>query len=209
MPSLSEFPVSIRVSDEERDSGVLSDHHLYDVVEAFFNDGFVVLENAGRNDMIDNLNERNAPGYGEAHGGPLNNKVAKKGAKAGGNLSQVPPLEKGGSITSFTAARIVYLFMDNPKPGAEWLRPEIFANKHAAQLIYCILGPKPEIHFLCSNTLLNNNDRQRVHSDMRFEHPTHPLPLPSPPPRGLGKDCTCQDRQRVLGQSMEKMKATK
>ncbi len=28
---------------------------------------------------------------------PLNNKVAENGAAAGGNLSQVPPLEKGKS----------------------------------------------------------------------------------------------------------------
>lgn len=58
MPSFSEIPIVIRLSDEERDSGVMSDHHLYDAVEAFFDDGFVVLENAVRNDMIDNLNER-------------------------------------------------------------------------------------------------------------------------------------------------------
>ncbi|CAL5873496.1 uncharacterized protein PFLUO_LOCUS7775 [Penicillium psychrofluorescens] len=160
MPSFSEIPIVIRLSDEERDSGVMSDHHLYDAVEAFFDDGFVVLENAVRNDMIDNLNERMLQdteklmaGEGLSHFAPLNNKVAEKGAKAGGNLSQVPPLEK------------------------EWLHPEIFANKHAAQLISCILGPKPEVHFLRSNTLLNNNDRQRVHSDMRFEHPTHPFAI--------------------------------
>lgn len=59
----------------------------------------------------------------------------------------------------------------------EWLYPEIFANKHAARVISYILGPKPEIHFLRSNTLLNNDDRQRVHSDMRFEHPTHPFAI--------------------------------
>lgn len=31
---------------------------------------------------------------------PLNNKVAEKGAAAGGNLSQVPPLEKGKFTTT-------------------------------------------------------------------------------------------------------------
>lgn len=55
----------------------------------------------------------------------------------------------------------------------EWLAPEIFANKHAARLISYILGPQPEVHFLRSNTLLKNDDRQRVHSDLRFEHPAH------------------------------------
>ena len=58
MPSRTDAPVVIRLSDEERDSGVMSDHHLYDAVEAFFSDGFVVLENAVREDMIDALNDR-------------------------------------------------------------------------------------------------------------------------------------------------------
>lgn len=58
MPSVPDQPVVIRLSDEERDSGVLSDHNLYDSVKAFFRDGFVVLENAVHNDLIDKLNER-------------------------------------------------------------------------------------------------------------------------------------------------------
>lgn len=58
MPHAIDGPVIIRLSDEERDSGVTSDHHLYDAVEAYFKDGFVVLENAVRGDMIDSLNER-------------------------------------------------------------------------------------------------------------------------------------------------------
>ncbi|KAL1852833.1 hypothetical protein VTK73DRAFT_9125 [Phialemonium thermophilum] len=156
MPSLPDAPLVIRLSDEERDSGVLTDHHLYDAVDAFFNDGFIVLENAIRDDLIDSLNERMLEdtkkllaGEGLSHYAPLNGKVAEKGAAAGGNLSQVPPLEK------------------------KWMAPEIFANKHAARIISYILGPKPEVHFMRSNTLLQNDDRQGVHSDMRFEHPSH------------------------------------
>lgn len=58
MPSRTDGPIIIRLSDEERDSGIMSDHHLYDAVEAFFNDGFVVLENAVHDDMVDALNQR-------------------------------------------------------------------------------------------------------------------------------------------------------
>jgi hypothetical protein len=58
MPSLLDTPVIIRLSNEERDSGVMTDHHLYDAVKAFFSDGFVVLENAVPDDMVDNLNQR-------------------------------------------------------------------------------------------------------------------------------------------------------
>lgn len=58
MPSVTDAPIVIRLSDEERDSGSLSDHHLYDAVEAFFNDGFVVVENSVDLDKIDRLNQR-------------------------------------------------------------------------------------------------------------------------------------------------------
>ena len=58
MPSLPETPVVIQLTDDERDSGAMSDHKLYDAVDGFFNDGFVVLENAVRPDLIDRLNER-------------------------------------------------------------------------------------------------------------------------------------------------------
>lgn len=58
MPSRTDGPITIRLSGEERDSGIMSDHHLYDAVEAFFNDGFVVLENAVHDDMVDALNQR-------------------------------------------------------------------------------------------------------------------------------------------------------
>ncbi|GFZ50300.1 hypothetical protein JCM24511_08056 [Saitozyma sp. JCM 24511] len=159
MPSLPDGPIVITLTDYERDSA-LSDSKLYDAVEAFFNDGFVVLENAIPEDLVDNLNERMLvdtkkllAGEGLSHYAPLATKAAVAGAKAGGNLSQVPPIEK------------------------EWFSPEIFANKHAARIISYILGPQPELHFIRSNTLLNSDDRQRVHSDIRFEHPNHPFAL--------------------------------
>jgi hypothetical protein len=41
MPSLPDGPIIITLTDQERDSA-LSDSKLYDAVEAFFNDGFVI-----------------------------------------------------------------------------------------------------------------------------------------------------------------------
>ena len=58
MPSATDAHVVLRLSDEERDTGSLSDHHLYDAIEAFFKDGFVVLENAVDLGKIDSLNQR-------------------------------------------------------------------------------------------------------------------------------------------------------
>jgi len=39
-------PVVIHLSDEERDTGVLTPIHLFEAIDAFFVDGVVVLENA-------------------------------------------------------------------------------------------------------------------------------------------------------------------
>jgi hypothetical protein len=51
-------PKAIVLTDEERDSGVMSDMKLYEAIEAFFTDGLVVVENAIDTAIIDKLNER-------------------------------------------------------------------------------------------------------------------------------------------------------
>ncbi|CRG86569.1 hypothetical protein PISL3812_03579 [Talaromyces islandicus] len=152
----NDAPQVIVLTDEERDSGIMGDKKLYDAIEAFFTDGLVVVENAIDARIIDKLNERMLQdtnkllaGEGQVHFNHLNANVATKGAAAGGNLSQVPPLEK------------------------EWLFPEVFANKHGARIVSNILGPRPEVHFIRSNTLLATDERQMVHADIRFEHPEH------------------------------------
>ncbi|KEZ42158.1 hypothetical protein SAPIO_CDS6212 [Scedosporium apiospermum] len=156
----SDGPVIISLTNEERDSGVMSDKKLYDAIEAFFNDGLVVVENAIDTAIIDKLNERMLQdtakllnGGGEVHFNHLNVNAKTKGAAVGGNLSQVPPLEP------------------------EWLFPEVYANKHGTRIISNILGPRPEVHFIRSNTLLATQERQMVHADIRFEHPEHPFAI--------------------------------
>lgn len=115
-------PKVIVLTDEERDSGVMGDMKLYEAIEAFFTNGLVVIENAIYIAIIDKLNdrmlqdtERLLSGNGEVHFkyiinqspllstklidySHLNVNAATKGAAAGGNLSQVPPLEKGAKI---------------------------------------------------------------------------------------------------------------
>ena len=51
-------PRVIVLTNEERDSGVMSDKKLYDAIEAFFADGLVVVENAIDVAIIDKLNQR-------------------------------------------------------------------------------------------------------------------------------------------------------
>lgn len=50
--------VHIELSDEERDTGHITPRHLYDAVDAFNNDGVVVLDNAVPVEVVDKFNER-------------------------------------------------------------------------------------------------------------------------------------------------------
>ncbi|KAG0647688.1 Dephosphocoenzyme A kinase [Hyphodiscus hymeniophilus] len=79
----------------------MGDKKLYDAIEAFFTDGLVVVENAIDVAIIDRLNERMLQdtekllsGGGEAKFNHLNKDSTVQGAAKGGNLSQVPPIEK-------------------------------------------------------------------------------------------------------------------
>ncbi len=58
MPFPVDGPRIIRLTDNERDSGVMGDQKLYDAIEAFFTDGLVVVENAIDVAIIDKLNSR-------------------------------------------------------------------------------------------------------------------------------------------------------
>jgi hypothetical protein len=51
-------PKVITLTNEERNSGVMSDKNLYNAIEAFFADGLVVVENAIDVTIIDKLNKR-------------------------------------------------------------------------------------------------------------------------------------------------------
>lgn len=53
----------------------------------------------------------------------------------------------------------------------------MYANKHGARIVSNILGPRPEVHFIRSNTLIATDERQMVHADLRFEHPEHPFAI--------------------------------
>ena len=58
MTQMLDGPKVIVLTDEERDSGVMSDMKLYEAIEAFFKDGLVTIENAIDPEIIDRLNVR-------------------------------------------------------------------------------------------------------------------------------------------------------
>lgn len=58
MPALHDIVPTIKLTDEERETGVLSDVNLFDAVTGLHRDGVVVVENAIPANIIDELNER-------------------------------------------------------------------------------------------------------------------------------------------------------
>ena len=54
----SEDIARVQLSDEERETGLLSPEHMYYAVDRFFKDGIVVLENAIPTVVLDSMNER-------------------------------------------------------------------------------------------------------------------------------------------------------
>jgi hypothetical protein len=57
-PAAADAPTYIHLSDDERDTGRLTNEHLFDAVDGLFKDGLVVLVNAIPTTVIDKLNER-------------------------------------------------------------------------------------------------------------------------------------------------------
>ena len=57
-PARADEAITINLSDAERDSGKITDEHLFDAVDGFFEDGLIVLSNAIPTAIIDKLNER-------------------------------------------------------------------------------------------------------------------------------------------------------
>ncbi|WWC88373.1 uncharacterized protein L201_003284 [Kwoniella dendrophila CBS 6074] len=151
MPARTDSPAVIKLSDEERTTGVLTASNLYEAVAAFHRDGLVVLDNAIPVQIIDKLNDRMMIDTDRIVKGTVKGVHWNQGIECG-NLSQVPPLEKG------------YMF------------PEIYANKSASTVLTNILGPKPELHYVRSNTLIGHApERQDVHKDIKGKH----LPVPT------------------------------
>jgi hypothetical protein len=51
------------------------------------------------------------------------------------------------------------------------MRPEIYANPHAHNILRNVLGPEPELRYIRSNTLTRSVNRQMVHGDISGEFP--------------------------------------
>ena len=142
-------PVVIRLTDEERNYGQTNPDTIQACLTAFQRDGFVVLENAIDDALVDRLYNRmiedNVIYLGKPHM-QWNQGAATK------NVSQIPPLSP------------------------DWLARDFYANPHMIRVIENILGPQPELRFLNANVAVPGaTARQAVHSDVNHHWPSIPF----------------------------------
>lgn len=142
-------PVTIRLTDEERTSGVTRLETIQQCLYHYHRDGFVVLENAIEDDIVDALYNKIAEDTGIYIGKEFQQWNQGEATK---NVSVVPPL------------------------APEWLCRELYANVHMMRIIENILGPNPELRFINSNVAMPGaTGRQAVHSDVNHDFPAIPF----------------------------------
>ncbi len=152
VPEINEFgtnPVTIRLTDQEFQTGTINPSTLQRCLELYHRDGFFMLENAIPDALVDRLYNRmvedNAT-YLKKEFMQWNQGAATK------NVSQIPPLTP------------------------EWLSKEFYANPHMLSILENLLGPKPELRFLNANVAVPGaTGRQAVHSDVNHAFPAIPF----------------------------------
>ncbi|KAK1237104.1 hypothetical protein MKX07_005983 [Trichoderma sp. CBMAI-0711] len=148
------WPAVVRPSVNEVKHGRLNERNLEKAVRHIHQDGLVVIEDVVPHRDVDLLNAKMVQDarvlqrMGEK--GPFNYNQ--------GNLQQDPP------------------------PVAEFFFPSIFTNTIATQITSAVLGPRPKWTFCSANSAMPplpgaSPQRQPVHSDADFAHPTHPFAL--------------------------------
>jgi hypothetical protein len=141
--------VIIRLSDSERDSGITRPETIQQCLYHYHRDGFVVLENAIPDSLVDSLYAKIVSDTEIYVGKKFQQWNQGEATK---NVSVVPPLTP------------------------EWLKREFYANVHMMRVIENVLGPRPELRFINSNVAIPGaTGRQAVHSDVNHKYP--PIPF--------------------------------
>ncbi|KAL1891836.1 hypothetical protein Sste5346_007380 [Sporothrix stenoceras] len=160
MPSKIQYkfqePVVLRLSDEERSTGIISEEHVASAITAMHRDGLVVLENAVDLEHVDKLNgllSTEAEAMAKLPTTHFNDNSVD--GKPTGNMSQGPPLDP----------TLMY--------------EDVWANKPAATVLSSLLGPRPTVTYVNGNTALGgfNGARQRIHADLTFNHAQFPFAI--------------------------------
>ncbi|KAH7038143.1 uncharacterized protein B0I36DRAFT_372324 [Microdochium trichocladiopsis] len=150
------LPTVIRPSASEIKNSKLDERNVEIAVRSLHQDGLVVVEDVIPHEHINQLNTKMTEDalalQARGTDGPYNYNL--------GNLQQDPP------------------------PWAEYFYPSIFANKIGTQITSSVLGPRPKWTFCSANSAMpplsgssQQPQRQPVHSDADFAHPSHPFAL--------------------------------
>jgi hypothetical protein len=150
----STLPLTIKPSFTELTAGRLGERNLEKAIRSLHEDGLVVVGDVIPHEHLDRLNQRMVQDArllqqkGKAM--PFNYNV--------GNLQQDPP------------------------PMKAHFHKFIFLNPIATQITTGMLGPKPKWTFCSGNSAMPptsgvQQQRQPVHADSDFAHPTHPFAL--------------------------------
>ena len=142
-------PYIVKLTDEERDTGVLSPENVAYAIAAMHKHGLVVLENAvdvAHADKLNSILSTEAEHMAKLPTTHFNDNSLD--GRPTGNMSQGPPLDPS----------LMY--------------EDIWANKPASTVISSILGPNPRLNYVNGNTALGGYDgaRQRIHADLTFNH---------------------------------------
>lgn len=150
----TELPVTISPSSDEVAAGQLGPRNLEKAVRSLHEDGLVVVSNVIPHAELDHLNEK--------------------------MIKDARTLQARGKDSPFNY-NVGNIQQDAP-PIREYFHKSIFLNPIASQISSNVLGPRPKWTFCSGNTALPPVDgakpqRQPVHADADFEHPTHPFAL--------------------------------
>lgn len=154
MGSISNKPTTVKPTLNEVSAGRLGERHLEKAVRSLHEDGLVVISNLVPHADLDHLNE----------------KMVKDARTLQARGKDMPYNYNVGNIQQ-----------DAP-PITKYFYESIFLNPIAAQITTAMLGPRPKWTFCSGNTALppvegTKPQRQPVHSDADFAHPTHPFAL--------------------------------
>lgn len=151
---LATLPFTVRPSSQELAAGRLGERNLEHAIRSLHEDGLVVVSDVIPHEHLDRLNVKMVQDAQTLHfrgkDMPFNYNV--------GNIQQDPP------------------------PVKEHFHKSIFLNPIASQITTGLLGPKPKWTFCSGNSAMPpapgaEPQRQPVHADADFAHPSHPFAL--------------------------------
>ncbi|TKA27068.1 hypothetical protein B0A50_05259 [Salinomyces thailandicus] len=152
--STSTSPVTIKPSSQELRSGRLGERNLEQAIRSLHDDGLVVVSNVIAHEHLDRLNTR----------------MVQDARKLQAMGKDMPFNYNPGNL------------QQDPPPIRDYFENTVFLNPIANQITTGLLGPKPKWTFCSGNSAMppepgRQPQRQPVHTDADFAHPSHPFAL--------------------------------